>query len=79
MKMMVLQLLFNITKSIYVPTHTLMNDNEKKKFQEKYNINKIPKINLNDPVVKFIGGKLDNIVKITRKSLTNEVYYRLII
>ena|SRR3989338_10942560 len=55
-----------------VPEHTKLNDAEKIKLLEKYNISikQLPKIRLDDPSIKSLGIKAGDIIKILRKSPT---------
>jgi DNA-directed RNA polymerase subunit H (RpoH/RPB5) len=66
-----------------VPGHELLTDEQKKAFLEKMNISmkQLPRIKSNDPVVKKIGGKRGDVIKITRKSpiATEYIYYRVVI
>jgi len=73
---------FNILKHELVPEHIIMNENEKKELFEKMKITaeNLPKILTNDPVVKTIGAKEGDVLKIMRKSVTAGtcVYYRVV-
>ena len=67
-----------------VPKHIILSEEEKQKTAEAYGIkkmNKFPTILESDPVIKDIGGKPGNLVKIIRKSnIVGEVgYYRLVV
>lgn len=66
-----------------VPEHIVLSDEEAKEVLEKYKINKenLPKISQNDPVIRAIGSKKGDIVKIIRNSPTagKAVYYRLVV
>ncbi len=74
---------FNILKHRLVPEHVILSEEEKKKLLEKYNIDEkqLPKILVRDPVVKAIGAKPGDVIKIIRKNeLVGEVvYYRLVV
>jgi DNA-directed RNA polymerase subunit H len=74
---------FNILKHVLVPEHSVLSEEEKKKLLEKYNISEkqLPKILANDPVVRKLGAKVGDVIKIIRKSpVAGEcVYYRLVI
>lgn len=66
-----------------VPKHYIVSEEEKQKIMEKYRITKpsqFPKIKSTDPVVKAIGAKQGDLIKIIRKSnIAKEVvYYRLV-
>ncbi|HDO19349.1 MAG TPA: DNA-directed RNA polymerase subunit H [Thermoplasmatales archaeon] len=73
----------NILEHELVPEHIVLSKEEAKKVLEKYNVKpeQLPKILVTDPVVKAIGAKKGDIVKIIRKSKTakKSVAYRLVI
>lgn len=66
-----------------VPKHIILNKEEEKEVLDKFSIKpeNLPKILINDPVVKEIGAKEGNILKIIRKSKTagTSLYYRIVI
>ncbi|MBU5557943.1 MAG: DNA-directed RNA polymerase subunit H [Candidatus Aenigmarchaeota archaeon] len=72
----------NILKHRLVPEHTIMKDEDVKELLEKFNIsiNQLPKILNTDPVVKAIGAKVGDVLKIVRNSPTagKTTYYRLV-
>ena len=74
---------YNILKHELVPKHVILNENEKKELIEKLKIKDVnlPKILTNDPVVKSIGAKEGDILKIVRKSPTagTSIYYRIVV
>ena len=74
---------YDILKHELVSEHIIMNEKEKKELFEKLKINShnLPKIMLNDPVVKAIGAKEGDVLKIVRKSLTagTSEYYRVVV
>lgn len=74
-------LLYNITKHKYVPKHSILDEEEKKRFVELYKIKDIAKIKINDPVCRYHFAKIGNIIKITRPSNNSkeEINYRLCI
>lgn len=75
-------MIFNITRHIYVPKHIILSKEEEKEVLEKYNTTKgkLPKIPKTDPIAKYYGMKSDQICKIIRKSpeVGEYVYYRLV-
>ena len=74
---------FNVLEHDLVPDHILLNEEEAQEILKKYSITRgqLPKIKSSDVVVKQIGAKPGDVLKITRKSLTagKAVAYRLVI
>lgn len=74
---------FNILKHGLVPKHEVLSEDELKALLERYNITKgqLPKILVNDPVVKKIKAKVGDVVRITRESKTagKSVVYRVVV
>ena len=66
-----------------VPKHEILEDSEVELLLKKYGIKKenLPKILSDDPVVKAIGAKEGQVLKITRRSPTagKSNYYRLVV
>ena len=66
-----------------VPKHEILSEKEAKELLETLNITKdqLPKILSKDPVVKILGAKPGDIIKITRRSATagEAVYYRVVV
>jgi DNA-directed RNA polymerase subunit H len=66
-----------------VPEHTILSKEEEKEILDKFRIRpeNLPKILINDPVVKAIGAKEGDILKIIRKSKTagTSLYYRVVV
>ena len=62
----------NALKHKFVPKHTLMTEEEVNNLLKEYNISKyqLPKIVAKDPIVKIMGAKAGDVVKIERKSQT---------
>jgi DNA-directed RNA polymerase subunit H len=79
----VLEKEYNILKHELVPEHTILNEEEKKELVGKLRIKTInlPKILTNDPVVKILGAKEGDVLKIMRKSQTagSSSYYRIVV
>jgi len=79
----VLEKEFDILKHELVPEHSILNENEKKELFEKLKITagQLPKILTNDSVVKAIGAKEGDVLKIIRKSPTagKSIYYRVVV
>ena len=70
------ELLFNITKHCLYRPHILLKIAEKNKFVKKYS-KQIPKILLDDPIVKYFNFKSGDILKIIRKN--NYISYRIVV
>ena len=73
----------NILKHVVVPQHTIISEDEKKALLEKHNITvqQLPKILSKDVVIKALGAKEGDVIKIVRDSPTagTTTYYRLVI
>jgi DNA-directed RNA polymerase subunit H len=73
----------DILKHELVPDHTILSKSEAKKIIKEINIRpeQLPKIRKDDPVVKVIGAKPGDIIKITRNSATagKFIIYRLVL
>jgi DNA-directed RNA polymerase subunit H (RpoH/RPB5) len=73
----------DIFQSDLVPKHEIISEVEKQELLKKYNISErqLPKIRMSDPVVKILGAKKRDVIKITRKSpIAGETfYYRIVI
>lgn len=73
----------DILKHVLVPQHEILREEEVKKLIKTYNISKenLPRILVDDPVVKAIGAKEGDVIKITRNSPTagKSVVYRLVV
>ncbi|MBI4015245.1 MAG: DNA-directed RNA polymerase subunit H [Candidatus Aenigmarchaeota archaeon] len=74
---------FDILKHRLVPEHTILGEAEKKVLMDKYNIipQQLPKIDSTDPVVKSIGAKVGDVLKVIRSSHTagTSEYFRIVI
>lgn len=72
----------DILKHELVPDHVVLSKSEVNKVLKKLDIHpeQLPRINLDDPVVKAIGANSGDILEITRKSATagKFVTYRLV-
>jgi DNA-directed RNA polymerase subunit H len=55
-----------------VPEHSIMGEEETKTLLASYNIttDQLPKIYHDDPAVKSVGAKVDDVIRIVRKSHT---------
>ena len=74
---------FEIMRHELVPLHMIVSEKEVEELYSKYKIklDQLPKIFDTDPVVKYIGAKPGQIVKIIRNSQTakQSVAYRLVV
>ena len=72
-----------IDKHELVPKHILLTEREKEELLQKYGISlrQLPRISMEDPVIKDLNGKIGDVVKIIRKSSTagESLYYRVIV
>lgn len=73
----------DILKHKIVPEHIVLKDEEKREILNKLNITPLhlPKVLTNDPVVKALGAKEGDVIKIIRSSPTagKSIYYRVVI
>ncbi|MEM2153310.1 MAG: DNA-directed RNA polymerase subunit H [Nitrososphaeria archaeon] len=74
---------FSIMNHVLVPRHEILSPEEAKRVLETYRVNphQLPYILSSDPVVKELGAKPGDIIKITRKSEVAGIayYYRYVI
>ena len=74
---------FSILDHELVPQHIVLSKKEAEEVLKKFNIQpeQLPKILTTDPVVKAIGAKKGDIIKIIRKSKTasKAIAYRLVV
>ncbi|MEM0214816.1 MAG: DNA-directed RNA polymerase subunit H [Archaeoglobaceae archaeon] len=68
---------------VLVPKHEILEESEAEELLKLLGVSKeqLPKIKATDPIVKEIGAKPGDIIKITRKSHTAgfSIFYRLVI
>jgi DNA-directed RNA polymerases I, II, and III subunit RPABC1 len=76
------ELLFNPSKSIYVPKHEKLPKDQEKELLEIYNTtkNNLPKILSTDKIIRYYGMKSGDICKITRNSevIGYEIVFKLV-
>jgi|YelNatPaOPRAMG01_1025707.scaffolds.fasta_scaffold08949_5 DNA-directed RNA polymerase subunit H len=67
----------DVLKHFLVPQHQILTKEEAQKLLETYNISplQLPVILATDPVVKTIGAKPGDIIKITRKGKLGQTFY----
>ncbi len=74
---------FNILDHELVPEHIVLSKEEAEEVLKKFNVKpeQLPKILTTDPVVKAIGAKKGDIIKVIRRSKTalKSVVYRLVV
>ena len=70
-------LAFNITKSLKVPKHIILSETQTQKILKKYNATKekMPLINYNDAVARYLGMLPGQMCEIKRISETGGIYY----
>lgn len=72
----------DILNHTMVPKHEIISREEKKELLERFNIKKeqLPIVLVSDAVIKKLGAKLGDVVRITRKSATagQHMYYRMV-
>ena len=78
------RLQFNITKHNLVPKHEIISIKDKNFLKKKFkfkSIYQLPKILVNDPICKFIGAKIGDVIKIHRNSKNAGIHlcYRICI
>lgn len=74
---------FKVTEHIYVPKHEILSDEEAEELLKRLHAKpeQLPYIHISDPVVRELGAKPGQILKITRRSETagESIYYRYVV
>ena len=74
---------FSVLNHVMVPDHQIMSDEEVNRLLSDYTITleQLPKIYHDDPAVKAIGAKINDVIKIIRVSQTAGIAesYRLVV
>ena len=74
---------FDVSTHRLVPKHELLSDDQKQHLLEQYNIvlAALPEIDNKDPAVMKCKAKIDDVIRITRKSLTagTTIFYRRVV
>ncbi|OYT65386.1 DNA-directed RNA polymerase subunit H [Candidatus Bathyarchaeota archaeon ex4484_205] len=74
---------FDLMKHVLVPVHKIVDQDEREELLSKYGIKpyQLPRILSTDPVVKAIGARPGDIIKIERISPTagKSVFYRYVV
>lgn len=71
----------DIISKIFIPKHTLLNDEEKNEILSIYNKNELPKLGDTDKMVRYYGGKVGDVFRIERNEVICGTYttYRYVI
>lgn len=76
------ELMFNPTKHVLVPKQSILEEPEKQQFLDKFRckLEDLPIMMKTDVIARYLGGWVDDVVKIVRKSKTagESLYYRVI-
>jgi len=75
------ELLEDIPNKIFIPTHQLLNEEEKKELLSKFNENELSNILDVDMMARYYNAKIGDIFKIIRPSIVagNNIFYRKVI
>lgn len=74
---------FRVSEHIYVPKHEILSEEEAQELLGRLHATpeQLPYIRVTDPVIRELGAKPGQILKITRRSETagESVYYRYVV
>lgn len=74
---------FNVIEHELVPKHEVMSPEEVKALLKRYHVRleQLPQILTSDPLVRILGAKPGDVIKITRKSPISGIsyYYRCVV
>jgi DNA-directed RNA polymerase subunit H len=74
---------FKLDKHILIPKHIKLNEKEKQKLLEQYNISlkELPRIPKTDAAIASLNAKPGDVIKIIRKSPTAKeaIFYRVVV
>lgn len=74
---------FSVSTHVLVPKHEIVSDSEIPSILKEYDIEskaQLPKILSDDVVIKEIGAKVGNVIRIYRKEPTGDcLYYRVVV
>jgi DNA-directed RNA polymerase subunit H (RpoH/RPB5) len=75
------ELMEDIPSKIFIPEHQLLNEVEEKNILTIFKQNEFSKIYENDMMVRYYGGKVNNIFRIIRNNLSSgkSITYRIVI
>ena len=78
-----MEIVRDITQHFLVPKHILLSKEEAEQFMEEYSLKKrdMGRIFIDDPMVRYLYAKKDDIIQIIRGSLISgySTYYRLVV
>jgi DNA-directed RNA polymerase I, II, and III subunit RPABC1 len=71
-------LMFDVCDHKFVPPHRILGQEEKKDVIKKYENGKLPVIDLDDPVSKYMGARVGDVFEIVRNrpNVGEHLYYR---
>jgi len=75
------EFLEDIPNKNYIPEHMKINDEEKHELLETFSIKDLGKIYSTDMMVRYYGGKINDIFRIRRPNISSgySIYYRVVI